>query len=156
MTVLKVVIICMIVTLLLVGISSLNLTDLDRDLEPDNKDGPDNPDEPPNGNGDEPLDHEVDPTKDTDGDGMPDSWELQWDYEDPFTGGRLLNPYDPLDAFEDPDNDGYDYDRNGRIDRCEDFVALSAWEHSNGSEYKEKNAKRLNENPPLYADKRCQ
>jgi len=36
--------------------------------------------------------------EDTDGDGMLDAWE----------DGHALNPYDPLDAFEDPDQDGHD------------------------------------------------
>ena len=35
--------------------------------------------------------------KDTDGDGMPDYWELRYD----------LNPDDPSDRDEDPDNDGF-------------------------------------------------
>jgi len=35
--------------------------------------------------------------KDTDGDGMPDYWEKRYD----------LNPQDPADRDEDPDNDGY-------------------------------------------------
>ena len=36
-------------------------------------------------------------SRDADGDGMPNAWEMQYD----------LNPEDPKDANEDPDNDGY-------------------------------------------------
>ena len=48
----------------------------------------------------------TDPThNDTDGDGMPDGWEVSYN----------LNPISDLDANEDADNDGWDFDRNFNI-----------------------------------------
>jgi hypothetical protein len=88
---------------------------------------------------------------DTDSDGMDDYWEVQWFHvRDPLTEGLLIDPVDPLDAYEDPDGDGYDFDRNGRIDHFEDMVALSVLDIPPDSEYGERNIKRLLQNPPLY------
>ena len=56
-------------------------------------------------------DRPTDPTNpDTDGDGMPDGWEIEhrrW-IGDVFTGGNewSLDPNDPTDALEDADGDG--------------------------------------------------
>ena len=46
------------------------------------------------------------PLLDSDGDGMPDDWEIKYD----------LNPIDALDANFDKDNDGWDFDRNGLVE----------------------------------------
>jgi len=89
---------------------------------------------------------------DSDGDGMSDLWEVQWEAKDPLTEQRIINPVDPTDAYEDPDNDGYDYNHNGYIDRFDDFVVLSKLEIPPGVDYDEKNIKRLIQNPPLYKD----
>jgi hypothetical protein len=58
----------------------------------------------------------TDPTNgDTDGDGMPDGWEVYWDFQ----------PLNSSDANEDPDNDSlinlYEYD-NSRVDGFVDNV----------------------------------
>jgi hypothetical protein len=89
---------------------------------------------------------------DTDGDGMGDWWEVQWRTIDPLTELPIINPVDPTDAYEDPDNDGYDYNHNGYIDRYDDFTVLSKLQIPSGVDYDEKNIKRLIQNPPLYAD----
>jgi hypothetical protein len=89
---------------------------------------------------------------DSDGDGMTDLWEVQWRAIDPLTEQRIINPVDPTDAYEDPDNDGYDYNHNGYIDRYDDFTVLSKLQIPSGVDYDEKNIKRLIQNPPLYAD----
>ena len=49
---------------------------------------------------------------DTDGDGMDDGWEALYD----------LEPLDPNDGLDDPDSDGWDFDRNGWIDIDENFT----------------------------------
>ncbi len=88
---------------------------------------------------------------DTDGDGMDDFWEVRWiDVVDPFTEELLIDPTDPNDAYEDPDNDGYDYNRNGRIDRYDDSVTLTDLGLAPDADYDEKSIKRLIQNPPLY------
>ncbi len=50
---------------------------------------------------------------DTDGDGMPDGWEIEkahWDYDDDTNRwGWNLDPNDPSDWYEDPDHDGHTY-----------------------------------------------
>jgi len=59
------------------------------------------------------TDSPTDPTNpDTDGDGMPDGWEIQnrrW-IGDLYTGGNqwTLDPRNPNDAYEDADGDGLD------------------------------------------------
>ncbi len=88
--------------------------------------------------------------KDSDGDGMWDLWEVQWNAIDPLTEQRIINPVDPNDAYEDPDNDGYDYNRNGYIDRFDDSVVKSELNIPPDVDYDEKNIKRLIQNPPLY------
>ncbi len=65
---------------------------------------------------------------DTDGDGMGDFWEVQWMHvRDPLTETLVIDPNDPTDAFEDPDDDGYDINRNGYIDRYGDRVSSPPW-----------------------------
>ncbi len=87
---------------------------------------------------------------DSDGDGMTDLWEVQWNAIDPLTEQRIINPVDPNDAYQDPDNDGYDYNRNGYIDRFDDSVVKSELNIPADVDYDEKNIKRLIQNPPLY------
>ncbi|NOQ53413.1 MAG: hypothetical protein GQ558_02270, partial [Thermoplasmata archaeon] len=88
---------------------------------------------------------------DTDGDGMDDFWEVWWIHVvDPFTEELLIDPTDPNDAYEDPDNDGYDFNRNGRIDRYDDSVAPTHLGLAPDVDYDEKSIKRLIQNPPLY------
>ncbi len=69
----------------------------------------------------------TDTTKvDTDGDGMPDLWEVQYkDTRNPETRELVIDPVDPTDAYEDPDNDGYDFNNNGRVDSFQDSVVRS-------------------------------
>jgi hypothetical protein len=88
--------------------------------------------------------------RDSDGDGMWDLWEVQWNAIDPLTEQRIINPVDPNDAYMDPDNDGYDYNRNGYIDRFDDSVVKSELNIPPDVDYDEKNIKRLIQNPPLY------
>ena len=90
--------------------------------------------------------------RDSDGDGMWDQWEVQWEAIDPLTEQRIINPVDPNDAYEDPDNDGYDYNRNGHVDRFDDSVVTSDLNIPPDVDYDEKNIKRLIQNPPLYKD----
>jgi hypothetical protein len=60
---------------------------------------------------------------DTDADGMPDPWEVRYkDARNPDTRELLIDPVDATDAYEDPDQDGYDYNNNGRIDTYQDSV----------------------------------
>jgi hypothetical protein len=88
---------------------------------------------------------------DTDDDGMGDNWEVRWRERDPLTEQMLIDPVDPTDAYEDPDNDGYDYDHNGAIDRYDDMVALTALKIPPGATFEERSIRRLVQNPPLYA-----
>ncbi|MDI6855199.1 MAG: hypothetical protein QMD21_00230 [Candidatus Thermoplasmatota archaeon] len=61
--------------------------------------------------------YKTNPTNpDTDSDGMPDGWEVYY----------LLDPLRD-DSSEDPDNDGYDFDRNGAIDQDEKFTNLEEY-----------------------------
>ena len=55
---------------------------------------------------DEASEDEELPLLDSDGDGMPDDWEIRYG----------LNPLDARDADYDKDNDGWDFDRNGYIE----------------------------------------
>ncbi len=66
----------------------------------------------------------TDTTKyDTDADGMPDPWEVRYkDTRNPDTRELLIDPVDATDAYEDPDQDGYDYNNNGRVDTFQDSV----------------------------------
>jgi hypothetical protein len=65
----------------------------------------------------------LDPTNpDSDSDGMPDGWEI----------ANNFNPKDPLDAVEDPDEDGIDLDNNGQVDLIEQFINLE--EYKNGTD----------------------
>jgi len=56
---------------------------------------------------------------DTDGDGMGDYWEVKYGKRDLKTRDWNVDPNDPTDAFDDPDNDGYDFNHNGYIDGSE-------------------------------------
>jgi len=56
---------------------------------------------------------------DTDGDRMTDGWEAYYD----------LNPLDPKDADEDPDNDGFDVNRDGEISFVEKYTNLKEFLH---------------------------
>jgi hypothetical protein len=52
----------------------------------------------------------TDPTDpDTDGDGMPDGWEVTYAYWDLVTAKPNLCPLDPSDPYADPDWDGISY-----------------------------------------------
>ena len=59
---------------------------------------------------------------DSDGDGMPDGWELLHD----------LNPFDSSDGDLDLDDDGWDFDRNGTIEQWEKFTNYE--EYLNGTD----------------------
>jgi hypothetical protein len=89
---------------------------------------------------------------DTDGDGMGDFWEVQWMHvRDPLTEALVIDPNDPTDAFDDPDDDGYDLNRNGRIDHYGDRIVLTALGMAPDASYSEMSARRLLQNPPLYS-----
>jgi hypothetical protein len=90
---------------------------------------------------------------DTDEDGMDDYWEVQWFHvRDPLTEELVIDPNDPADAYEDPDGDGYDLNRNGRIDRFDDSVILSSHNVEPDHDYRPMAVSRLLMNAPLYAD----
>jgi hypothetical protein len=90
---------------------------------------------------------------DTDGDGMDDYWEVQWfSVRDPLTEELVIDPNDPSDAFEDPDSDGYDFNRNGRVDRFDDAINLASLDIPAGEDYRSISTSRLLQNPSLYAD----
>jgi hypothetical protein len=90
---------------------------------------------------------------DTDDDGMDDYWEVQWfDYRDPLTEELVIDPNDPGDAYKDPDGDGYDFNRNGRIDRFDDSVTLTAHQVEADHDYRPMAISRLLMNAPLYAN----
>jgi len=59
---------------------------------------------------------------DTDGDGMRDDWEVKYRVYDPVTFEVRPDPNNPDDAYDDPDNDGYDFNGNGIIDHYPDKV----------------------------------
>ena len=62
---------------------------------------------------------------DTDQDTIPDSWERLWTDLDSTAQRPLVDALDPTDIFEDPDDDGYDYDRDGQVEGCDDMIAPS-------------------------------
>lgn len=64
---------------------------------------------------DQPQPRELDPTYDSDGDGIPDLWELKFG----------LDPNDPADAFEDMDGDGFSNIMEFRADPQTDLTDLS-------------------------------
>ncbi len=60
----------------------------------------------------------TDPTNpDSDNDGIPDGWEVQYG----------LDPLDPLDAVLDTDGDGWDFNRNGEVVGNETFTSLEEY-----------------------------
>ena len=58
------------------------------------------------------------PTKDSDNDGMPDWWEMDYG----------LDPYDASDASLDTDGDGHDRNKNGLLEVEEYFTNLMEYE----------------------------
>ena len=58
------------------------------------------------------------PTKDTDNDGMPDWWEIDFG----------LDPYNASDASIDSDLDGFDRDKDGNLTEDELFTNLMEYE----------------------------
>ena len=58
------------------------------------------------------------PTKDSDNDGLPDWWEMEFD----------LDPFDASDALLDTDGDGHDKNRNGFLEEEEYFTNLMEFE----------------------------
>jgi len=88
---------------------------------------------------------------DTDGDGMDDFWEVQWfDVRDPMTEEPIIDPNDPSDAYQDPDGDGYDLNRNGRIDRYDDAVTPTRLNIPVDKDYRPMSVTRVLQNPALY------
>ena len=61
------------------------------------------------------------PTKDSDNDGLPDWWEMEFD----------LDPFDASDALLDSDGDGHDKNRNGFLEEEEFFTNLMEFEIRN-------------------------
>ena len=59
---------------------------------------------------------------DSDGDGMPDGWEMMYD----------LDPFDDSDGDLDLDDDGWDFNRNGTIEEWEKFTNYE--EYLNGTD----------------------
>jgi len=88
---------------------------------------------------------------DTDGDGMSDGWEVRQTGRAPLTGELLIDALDPRDVYEDPDNDGYDFNHNGYVDGSEqdqhykgyDMVALSWQKFPASPEYTTYNLNQL-------------
>ena len=64
------------------------------------------------------LGNSTDPTNpDTDADGMPDGWEIYYNF----------NPVSYLDAHEDMDDDGYDLNRDGYVSSDEELTNLEEY-----------------------------
>ncbi|MBM4248864.1 MAG: hypothetical protein FJ149_05430 [Euryarchaeota archaeon] len=88
---------------------------------------------------------------DTDGDGIGDWWEVTFGVRDPKTNEWNVDPNDPTDAYQDPDNDGYDYNHNGYIDGSDqdkgysgfDWVYLSSLKVAAHTEYTTYNLNQL-------------
>jgi hypothetical protein len=87
---------------------------------------------------------------DTDDDGMPDGWEVHYGVLDSTTHRYSLDPTDPMDAYNDPDNDGYDFNHNGKIDFYSDRVVLSSLNLPKNDSYSEVSIYSLLFNPELY------
>ncbi len=68
---------------------------------------------------------------DTDEDGMPDGWEVEHSLIDPTTGKSNLDPTNPADAWQDADNDGYDWNGDGELSYYEHFFNI--WEYWAGT-----------------------
>lgn len=62
---------------------------------------------------------------DSDMDGMADYWENLWVEQPAHEGLNLLSNINSLDAYEDPDEDGYDFDGDGVIEGTDDRVVQS-------------------------------
>jgi len=77
---------------------------------------------------------------DTDSDGMPDGWEIEYG----------LDPKDPTDAYEDPDNDGYDFNHNGKVDFYPDSVVLSGLNVPKNKNYSDVSLNNLISSPHQY------
>jgi hypothetical protein len=88
---------------------------------------------------------------DTDGDGMPDWWEVKYkDVRNAETRELVIDPVDPTDAYEDPDNDGYDFNNNGKIDTYQDSVVRSNLSVPAKSQYTALGVCALEQNQLLY------
>jgi len=95
---------------------------------------------------------------DTDGDGIGDWWEVNFRVKGPVTGRWSPDPTDPEDAYDDPDNDGYDFNHNGYIDGSEqdpaykggDRVFLSRQQVPAGANYRTLTLKDLLSDPEVH------
>jgi len=76
----------------------------------------------------------------------------RWTRTTTGTEELIIDPNDPSDAYEDPDDDGYDLNRNGRIDRFDDSVTLTHHRVPADKDYRPLAVSRLLQNAPLYAD----
>jgi len=88
---------------------------------------------------------------DTDGDGMGDYWEVKYGTMDPFTHKYNLDPNDPTDAYEDPDNDGYDFNHNGKIDYYFDSVVMNSLHVPKHVDYTDVDLTKLFQNLNTYS-----
>jgi len=88
---------------------------------------------------------------DTDGDGMPDGWEVDYGKMDQFTHKFNIDPNDPTDAYEDPDSDGYDFNHNGKIDFYPDSVVLSSLNVPKHTDYTDVSLNNLLSNLQQYS-----
>jgi hypothetical protein len=84
---------------------------------------------------------------------MDDYWEVKYGVKDVYTHEYNVDPNDPTDAYDDPDNDGYDFNHNGKIDSYFDSVVLSELNVPKHVDYTDVNLNLLLANLQTYNNK---
>ena len=80
------------------------------------------------GNFEEVYKYGTDPhNPDSDGDGMDDFWEVMYGRRASNSSQWRPDPNDPTDALDNPDGDGIDLDKNGKVDGRSTDVMMFSW-----------------------------